>query len=1048
MARRTTNKRNQQEQTHPDSIIILISWILALTLTWFHLPGLAILPISLLIAKAVARPPVMTNKDGTPATPKEEKQLNAYRNRQSISFNKAILPTGPQEVAWLTWGILPCWFITHDSTALAIGLWIIQLIGTYLTVALYRTQKRTLRRSPHVTVRPVPFAKKHKNATLISMAIAAPLLIILSVALGRIEPLLLLALIPRLTHRKAIHAAWKQARADKHVADLLAKWAPELNLANTLQYVKETRVSTSNASVSTVTVADVNKWIPAQKTCSALAEADGYRVGLCKAGDNTTLTVYLSPTGNSATDTLDVEVKLGIDQTRMAAMYGAYPGTLQLTEVGEGAWQAVITGSNVDMSMISRDWLKGATGDFGDWGNLDNLRLVADANGERVWIFARDWHDIEFNEKVKMGSKPTADHSDVAHYLDLTVQQDQEMAVWIAALDKAKLPPPATILFDTRKRLTSSEGWWVEQTVNNLPNTIGLTSYLPVNVRPAFADAYVADVLPYQDRTGWRARQFLFVQAPRLRAPENAKLPKNLGDIDGSGQAESLLARVYVSRALQENLKYPPLVAKPALVAEGLWRIPIELTGKVIAKDVIAAREHIRVSLGVEQVLFQWAKVNRLYVWAGVHVDEYTEFTRSRDKLTFDKLIIDDAWLKAKAVGVDGSPVKVKDIEQVSDKLSRVSFAIPAGLSMDSVMGKLGTFSVASGFMYARKVPGDGLDLLLARSSPLPEVARPDWSLAHDATLPFAVGDDGLPVVFEPKDTAHLLITGITMSGKSSAAVSLVLGALRCGWQVFVADPVKHANDFRPIENKLALIADGFAQTAALLRWLVAENTRRLALQKEHGVANYNDLPDEAKPQRILVLLDEFNSTLEMSGGVIPNKSGDPDIDNQNNMNAWLDAQKAAIGAAVGELLTQARSQGITVILAAQKLNVSDLKNLRSTAKDMLGRLFIGGGNPVGNLSQTNVQEANRLIKQAASLGGMPKGRGLYERMGRGIVMVQCYWAGSGVELAEQVEHVPPASKVDVSGFMQALPDKVGVVDNDTDTPADSFDDDDWSLDA
>ena len=367
---------------------------------------------------------------------------------------------------------------------------------------------------------------------------------------------------------------------------------------------------------------------------------------------------------------------------------------------------------------------------------------------------------------------------------------------------------------------------------------------------------------------------------------------------------------------------------------------------------------------------------------------------------------------------------------------------------MDSVMGKLGTFSVASGFLYARKIPGEGLALALARTSPLPEMARPDWSLAHDATLPFAVGDDGQPVVFEPKDTAHLLITGMTMSGKSSAAVSLVLGALKCGWQVFVADPVKHAGDFQPVKNKLALIADGFDQTAALIRWLVAENTRRSELQQQYGVANYNDLPEEVKPQRILVLLDEFNSTLELSSGAIPNKSGDPDIDNQNNMNAWLDAQKVAIGGGIGKLLTQARSQGITVILAAQKLNVSDLKGaMTGTAKDMLGRLFIGGGNPTGNLSQTNVQEANRLIKQAASLGGMPKGRGLYERMGRGITMVQCYYAGSGQALADQVSEIPDAQKIDVSGFIQAPPEKVGVIDDNQDAQTDTFDDDDWDLD-
>lgn len=66
------------------------------------------------------------------------------------------------------------------------------------------------------------------------------------------------------------------------------------------------------------------------------------------------------------------------------------------------------------------------------------------------------------------------------------------------------------------------------------------------------------------------------------------------------------------------------------------------------------------------------------------------------------------------------------------------------------------------------------------------------------------------------------------------------------------------------------------------------------------------------------------------------------------------------------------------------------------TAKNMLGRVFLGNGNTMGNVSAGNARETNRLLAQAMRGTGMPKGRGIYERMDRGVDMVQCWYSGSG----------------------------------------------------
>ena len=67
------------------------------------------------------------------------------------------------------------------------------------------------------------------------------------------------------------------------------------------------------------------------------------------------------------------------------------------------------------------------------------------------------------------------------------------------------------------------------------------------------------------------------------------------------------------------------------------------------------------------------------------------------------------------------------------------------------------------------------------------------------------------------------------------------------------------------------------------------------------------------------------------------------------------------------------------------------------------------------------------MLRQAMAAGGMPKGRGLYERMGRGVVMIQCFWSGKDEAYARQVSMVPDATPLDLSGFRPAKPRLVGV---------------------
>lgn len=57
------------------------------------------------------------------------------------------------------------------------------------------------------------------------------------------------------------------------------------------------------------------------------------------------------------------------------------------------------------------------------------------------------------------------------------------------------------------------------------------------------------------------------------------------------------------------------------------------------------------------------------------------------------------------------------------------------------------------------------------------------------STRPWAVDENGVPVVWEPTDVGHVVISGITRTGKSKGSQSLVVGTL-CPWVQYVGvDP-------------------------------------------------------------------------------------------------------------------------------------------------------------------------------------------------------------------------------------------------------------------
>lgn len=1084
-SRRTTRSRSrsrmQAEPADPMPAVIVLSWLLAVPLTVFSLPGMILPMLAHMLARVCARRPHGSGKDrwmgGTvPDGPGERRKEAAWRRMTRWPYGNP-LPVSADMCPVLAFAAACC--ITQPLWA-----WPFQFMGAWLCASAWVQMRRdlTLRENMlewNMRRRRVPWARKRAIqcvlAGLIGLIVSVPVCLLT----GRVEPMLILLACAGLPMLGAHREAARSFRLDVECATLMHRWADAGAKPVTPSRpgrVHDARRGGDGSLLFLMDVPNARAWTADGVRAGIAPEAqrDGMLPGIVLDGsDLTRVLVALTPVQHHdgiITDRTALEAALTVDETRACMMYGALPGRIsRLRPVAyrdgrPAVWSFTISGSNADWMMIGRDWLKGATQEgFEDWGLPYGLSIVADQNANHGWVTdGNGWHDVDWDTAAcqpLMADRPTRDHSDPAYYLDLIGQNMRELGVWQAALAKARIDAPSTIDFDSRHDVDSPDGWRLTVTRMLLPSTgVSVADYQRIDLRPAFGESYVADVLPVRDATGWHSRIMLFVQAPRKGAPWNARIPGMLRDLSDGGDAHCTLARIIVSRACATVLKRPALIGRACQLAADrswtMWRMPVELGDGVTADDVRRATERLKSTMGADRMLLQWADAGRVVLWAGVTPPDGALWARDRDRLMYERLILDDAWTQSGARGADGRPPQTSSIGDGGGVLLKVSFALPAGLGVEDALRRLDAFRATSGYTYTRRVPGPGLTLLLAHSDPIPQRVDTDWRLLEgamsDTSLPFATGDDGGIVTYDPHDTAHLLITGMTMSGKSSAAVTLVCGMLKRGWMVFVADPVKHAGDFTMIRDRLAGVADGLNETAAMLAWIMQENDRRKQLQMSLGVEDYDRIPEADRPPRIGVFLDEFNSTLERMPKARPS-NGDPDVENENAMNAYEGGLKARIGSLTGRLLKEARSQGITIILGAQQLNTSQLDLLPPESKNMLGRLFVGGGNPAGNVSVNNEMEANRLIRQMLTSGGMPRGRALYERMGRGVTMVQCWYSGKGGQLADGLADVPSRQPVDWSRYLQAPPRLFGAVHENGDATlgpvvADDVDWDDMSV--
>lgn len=266
----------------------------------------------------------------------------------------------------------------------------------------------------------------------------------------------------------------------------------------------------------------------------------------------------------------------------------------------------------------------------------------------------------------------------------------------------------------------------------------------------------------------------------------------------------------------------------------------------------------------------------------------------------------------------------------------------------------------------------------------------------------------------------HMYLTGGFIPTHNSAAAQIVVAAvLSKGWDIVIADVKKKAADFRFAAPWLHALATEYDETVAMLEAVYAEVQRRAQLNAEHGVGSSLDLPPSIRPNRLVVLLDEFNGLITIEKPARP-VTNDPEALARYQQEMVLVAQKQRIGALTGYLTKEARSTGVTVLLSGQAFKQDTFKAVPggSDIKAMLSRLALG------KMSYAEYQTALREPDRVPALGDVtPKGRGVYESQGAATAIVQTWWAPDTQNFyAEQVRArrapLAPEEKWDLAPFL------------------------------
>ncbi len=546
---------------------------------------------------------------------------------------------------------------------------------------------------------------------------------------------------------------------------------------------------------------------------------------------------------------------------------------------------------------------------------------------------------------------------------------------------------------------------------------------------------------PFVAITGWPAKgQRRGERHPQAFAVlwSNTPVPPTPADLAPCDAADWVLAGLLNAAFDAAKLPRPEIVSTRHLMASGpqVWELTLRLYGGATLADVHSRAERLRQALGVA-----WLRVgpadDGCVIFAGSEPDQALLVDRERDGLRLTGLDWEKAWSDAGVIGSGGLLPELTAVSKLphNEEVAVLDFNLPSGVDVPRVKGALAKLRASTNntFVDLRESPhgASAVRLLASVGNPLPARVGFDFAAAdalRGRGIPFATGVEGEPVAFDPLESPHILVAGVTGGGKSVLAQALLYGFAISGAHLVVIDPVKGGADFRFVEPYVDAFVSTPAEAANAMKAVYAEVVRRKDINTEHGVGSGLDLPEGVRYPHLVVLIDEFTSLMGQS--TVPKASDDPEAEEEREAIIRDNKDRSDIGIFAGKLAREARSALVTLVLGTQKLSAKMLEAIpgSSDLKTNMARTLLG------KASSGDRASALRAFDDAPTLtGDIPKGRGLWEPLSSAAVVVQCWFATQAdlsAELAKRLEPVPPERKMDLTApVRQSRPATDEVVD-------------------
>lgn len=265
------------------------------------------------------------------------------------------------------------------------------------------------------------------------------------------------------------------------------------------------------------------------------------------------------------------------------------------------------------------------------------------------------------------------------------------------------------------------------------------------------------------------------------------------------------------------------------------------------------------------------------------------------------------------------------------------------------------------------------------------------------------------PLFLDLADSAGVLIQGTPGSGKSVTVNALIVGAIERGWHIGIGDVPYKEVDFTWCKP---YVHDGWYGAASKKATLaVAEDVynlrnERKRLLERHRVTKWNDLPDQARPAPVLLVIDELQGlyVLEPVPKKIP--EGHPDYDELVGGPTARNIRTEKLKLMVRRIAAELRFVGVRLLLATQQAqgNTGIDQSLKMLFPN---RILLGArtNEAARRHAFSDPKSAVTVPESVASDSAMAKGVGVAEVEGEGSTVFKSYFATPGDyarRLAEQ----------------------------------------------